>query len=114
MTLDSPVVYSTAVSPVCLPEASADTVPSAGQEVAMMGWGDLTYGIENLNLILILFRVIFKLYFSHAEKTRSNILQEVKGTVVTNAECMDDYAMEIADEMLCVSAPVQSACQVIN
>jgi hypothetical protein len=50
---------------------------------------------------------------SYAEK-RSNVLQEVKGTVVTNAECMDDYAMEIADEMLCVSAPVQSACQVIN
>jgi hypothetical protein len=113
LTLDSPVVYSTAVSPVCLPEASAETIPSAGQEVAMMGWGDLTYGIENLHFILILFRLIFILYYSHAEK-RSNILQEVKGTVVTNAECMDDYAMDIADEMLCVSAPVQSACQVIN
>ncbi len=56
----------------------------------------------------------FILYFSNPEKTRSDTLQEVKGSVVTNAECMDDYAMDIADEMLCVSAPVQSACQVID
>ena len=47
------------------------------------------------------------------EKTRSISLQQVKGTVVTNAQCMDDYGiLNITTKMFCVSSPMQSACQV--
>ncbi len=97
----------------------------AGQEVAMMGWGDLKFGnflnFYSENLIFVYFYSELCFIFLNfivilnllTEKTRSISLQQVKGTVVTNAECMDDYGiLNITTKMFCVSSPVQSACQV--
>lgn len=44
LTVEPAIVYSTAISPVCLPAASTAVDPFKGQDAAIMGWGKLKSG----------------------------------------------------------------------
>ena len=82
--------------------------------------GEILNSVKIENLIFLYISIanyVFLNFISFlnllTEKTRSTSLQQVKGTIVTNAECMDDYGiLNITTKMFCVSSPVQSACQV--
>jgi hypothetical protein len=43
LTIEPPIVYSGAISPVCLPPASSAVDQFAGKDAAIMGWGDLEF-----------------------------------------------------------------------
>ena len=63
LTLASPITYSTAAAPVCLP-ASASPLYT-GQVATVAGWGTVTQGSDHPPCVL----------------------QEVNLTVITNSEC---------------------------
>jgi len=87
--LASPVTFTAAVSPVCLPTSSSSSF--AGKTATVTGWGTLSSG-----------------------GSQPNILQEVDVTVSTNTQCMSGTAYsngDITSNMLCASAGGKDSCQ---
>lgn len=86
--LASPVIFTTAVSPVCLPSSSGTF---SGNTATVTGWGTLSSG-----------------------GSQPNILQEVDVTVASNSQCITGTAYssgEITSNMLCASAGGKDSCQ---
>lgn len=46
LTVTPPIVYSAAISPVCLPPFNNAVNPFLGLDAAIMGWGTLASGIK--------------------------------------------------------------------
>ncbi len=46
LTVEPPIVYSDAISPVCLPPANTDADQFATKDAAIIGWGTLSSGNE--------------------------------------------------------------------
>ena len=107
MTLDSPVAYSKAISPVCLPLSSDDADQYAGQDAVLMGWGKLKLGIQFYSC-LYNYEIIFK----SIEGDQSDTLQQARGRILTSYVCWTNYHLSFVNSMLCTSALVQSTCTV--
>ncbi|XP_046459628.1 trypsin-like [Daphnia pulex] len=94
LTIDPPIVYSAAVSPVCLPRASSAVDQFAGKDAAIMGWGR-----ENEN-----------------DTIPPDVLKQATVQIIPNADCKTQYAvggveMEITNQQLCASADGRDTCQ---
>ncbi|KAI9554772.1 hypothetical protein GHT06_020049 [Daphnia sinensis] len=90
VTMDSPVTYSKAISPVCLAAASGEPDMYAGQTAAAIGWGRLASGGAS------------------AKK-----LMQTKVPIITNDECKKVYPpffREITRHMICASSFPTSVC----
>jgi hypothetical protein len=51
LTVEPPIVYSAAISPVCLPPVNNAADQFVGKDAAIMGWGDLEFS-KHCQLIL--------------------------------------------------------------
>ena len=81
LTLDSPVIVSRSVSPVCLPPASADSDQYADKRAILLGWG------------------------SSAVTAPNSALQQGKVDMLATAECKSDADIGrfVTDSNICVS-----------
>ncbi|XP_057376099.1 tryptase gamma-like [Daphnia carinata] len=87
LILASPVVYTTSVSPVCLPQ-QATTEPEIIKEASSVGWGTIREGV----------------FFS------STALQHTTVKILDNGQCKESYP-NIIGSMLCAIAPESNTCQ---
>jgi len=91
LTLSSPLAFSKAIAPICLPANSSNTF--AGETATVIGWGRTSPG-----------------------GNQSTSLQEVDLTVTSNDYCKTNYS-DLADPWpilrtnICAGDPGQSACQ---
>ncbi|XP_047553691.1 chymotrypsinogen B-like [Lutra lutra] len=86
LKLATPVLLSSAVSPVCLPGANASFPP--GSICATTGWGKSQY---------------------NSYKT-PNKLQQAALPLLSNADCMKFWGSKITDVMVCAGASGVSSC----
>jgi len=90
LTLDSPVTFSSTMSPVCLPNV-ATSDKYAQQEAAVIGWGAIKEG-----------------------GSQPSVLQQVTVRVQTNDECKKNYGGDapggIVDHFLCAANPGRDSC----
>jgi secreted trypsin-like serine protease len=86
LRLASPVTFTSAVSPACLPADLTETY--AGHLTTVTGWGTLASG-----------------------GNRPTTLQEVDVTVTTNAVCSNSYPGSITDVMICARDEGKDSCQ---
>ncbi|XP_045024532.1 trypsin-1 isoform X2 [Daphnia magna] len=90
LTLDSPVVFTPTISPICLPPNDSSDQHAYRKTVAI-GWGAPT---EN--------------------GTQANVLQQITILTMTNAECRNRFdgvvTSGIADHMICASYPGKDTC----
>ena len=84
LRLASPVTFSSAISPACLPAGASQY---AGEVATVTGWGTLSSG-----------------------GNRPTALQEVDVTITTNAVCKNSYG-SITDVMLCAADSGRDSCQ---
>ncbi|KAI9554767.1 hypothetical protein GHT06_020044 [Daphnia sinensis] len=91
VTMDSPVAFSAAISPVCLAPASGRLDLYAGETASVMGWGDEYYGAD----------------------AGSQKLLEANAPIITNAECKQIYSDPgtIVNHMLCADNTDADSCQ---
>ncbi|XP_032786319.1 chymotrypsin B [Daphnia magna] len=91
ITMDSPVTYSKAISPVCLAPASGELDLYTGKKASVMGWGRTI-----LNVIV-----------------GSQKLMQTEVPIISNGECRQNMpsTVNIVNHMLCVSAAQSSTCQ---
>nr|CAH0106883.1 unnamed protein product [Daphnia galeata] len=87
LVLESPVIYSDAISPVCLPPASTDPDQYADQIAAIMGWGASTSGGK-----------------------QSDTLQQVTTSILTNSLCSGYYS-KLTKNMFCTYTSDKTSCQ---
>ena len=108
LTLDDPVPYSTAISPVCLPPANANPDQYAGQDSAAIGWGRLQEGIFKLSVDpgAFMYEIL-----RNSGGTSSNVLRETTLRITTYAECKVAYP-SLLTSMLCTYSPGKDTCQV--
>lgn len=86
LTLDSPVTYTPAISPFCLPPPGlADRY--VGSEAAIIGWGDVQEGGPG-----------------------KPVLQQATVQIAANMKCRKIYPL-LAYSMLCAGAPGRDTCQ---
>merc|ERR1712088_413078 len=86
LRLASPVTFSAAVSPACLPAGASQY---AGEVATVTGWGTLSSG-----------------------GNQPTVLQEVDVTITTNAVCKNAYGSNsITDVMLCAADSGRDSCQ---
>merc|ERR1719319_47758 len=86
LRLASPVTFSSAISPACLPAGASQY---AGQVATVTGWGTLSSG-----------------------GNQPTVLQEVDVTVTTNAVCKNAYgSSSITDLMMCAADSGKDSCQ---
>uniref|UniRef100_A0A0P5RQH8 Transmembrane protease serine 11D n=1 Tax=Daphnia magna TaxID=35525 RepID=A0A0P5RQH8_9CRUS len=89
LTLDSPVTYTPAISPFCLPPPGlADRY--VGSEAAIIGWGDVQEGGPG-----------------------KPVLQQATVQIAANMKCRKIYPL-LAYSMLCAGAPGRDTCQVLH
>ncbi|EFX79663.1 hypothetical protein DAPPUDRAFT_244719 [Daphnia pulex] len=90
LTIDPPINYSKAISPVCLPAASSAVDQFLDLDAAIMGWGHLKF-----------------------EGTSPNTLKQASQKIISNAKCSKQYkgTSEILSQQLCASAPGKDTCQ---
>merc|ERR1719320_1930525 len=91
LTLSSPLAFSKAITPICLPATSSNTF--AGDTATVIGWGRTSPG-----------------------GNQSTILQEVDLTVTSNDYCKTNYSdlanpWPILRTNICAGDPGESACQ---
>jgi len=90
LTLDSPIQFSSTMSPVCLPN-SATSDKYANQEAAVIGWGAIKEG-----------------------GSQPSVLQQVTVRIQTNDECKKNYGNDapggIVDHFLCAANPGRDSC----
>jgi len=86
LRLASPVTFSSAISPACLPAGASQY---AGQVATVTGWGTLSSG-----------------------GNQPTVLQEVDVTVTSNADCKNAYGPSaITDLMMCAADSGKDSCQ---
>ncbi|XP_057376100.2 chymotrypsin-like protease CTRL-1 [Daphnia carinata] len=86
ITLDSPVTYTSTISPFCLPAPGlADRY--VGSEAAIIGWGDVQQG-----------------------GPATSVLQQATVQITSNLKCRKAYPL-LAYSMLCAAAPGRDTCQ---
>merc|ERR1712088_960292 len=85
LRLASPVTFSSAISPACLPAGASQY---AGEVATVTGWGTLFSG-----------------------GNRPTALQKVDVTITTNEFCNQRYYGEITDVMMCAADPGKDSCQ---
>merc|ERR1719273_377673 len=85
LRLASPVTFSSAISPACLPAGASQY---AGEVATVTGWGTLFSG-----------------------GNRPTALQEVDVTITTNEFCNQRYYGEITDVIMCAADPGKDSCQ---
>ncbi|EFX79657.1 hypothetical protein DAPPUDRAFT_104231 [Daphnia pulex] len=88
LTVDPPITYSSAISPVCLPAAKTTADQFAGKDAAIMGWGTLQSG-----------------------GSQPDELQQATVQIIPNADCNAQYNGKITNQQLCASAPGKDTCQ---
>ncbi len=108
LTLDDPVPYSTAISPICLPPANDNPDQHAGRDSAAIGWGRLQEGIFKLSVDPGVF--IFEI-LCNSGGSSSNVLRETTLGITTYAECKTVYP-SLLTSMLCTYSPGKDTCQV--
>ncbi|KAI9553933.1 hypothetical protein GHT06_019204 [Daphnia sinensis] len=90
LTLDSPVTFSDAISPVCLPPIGT-TDQYVSKESTVVGWGALKEGGR-----------------------QPESLQQVTVQIQSNAECKRNYGKDapggIVDHMICAAYPGRDSC----
>ncbi|KAK4007979.1 hypothetical protein OUZ56_013138 [Daphnia magna] len=90
LTLDSPVTFSDAISPVCLPPIGT-TDQFVSKESTVVGWGALREGGR-----------------------QPESLQQVTVQIQSNAECKRNYGKDapggIVDHMICAAYPGRDSC----
>ena len=86
LRLASPVTFSRAVRPACLPADLTETY--VGKLATVTGWGSLS-----------------------SSGNQPTTLQEVDVTVTTNAACNTAYPGSITDLMVCAADPGKDSCQ---
>ncbi|XP_046645985.1 trypsin alpha-like isoform X2 [Daphnia pulicaria] len=89
LTVEPPIVYSAAISPVCLPPFNNATDQFVGKDAAIMGWGTLESGA----------------------KVQPNVLQQATVQIIPNKDCNAQYKGVIIRQQLCASAPGKDSCQ---
>merc|ERR1719367_1962974 len=85
LTLATPVEFSAAIAPACLPSTNSDF---AGVLATVSGWGTLSSG-----------------------GNQPTVLNEVDVTVQSNAECNSAYGSGITDNMICAADAGKDSCQ---
>ncbi|EFX79665.1 hypothetical protein DAPPUDRAFT_52239, partial [Daphnia pulex] len=89
LTVDPPIVYSAAISPVCLPPFNNAADQFVGKDGAVMGWGRLESG-----------------------GVQPNALRQATVQIIPNADCNAQYGVgTIFKQQLCASAPGKDTCQ---
>ncbi|XP_032786100.1 serine protease 44 [Daphnia magna] len=88
LILASPVVYTTTVSPVCLPQQGSTNDQEFIKEASSVGWGTIREGV----------------FFS------STALQHTTVKILDNSQCKESYP-NIIGSMLCAIAPESNTCQ---
>ncbi|EFX79664.1 hypothetical protein DAPPUDRAFT_244718 [Daphnia pulex] len=89
LTVAPAIVYSKAISPVCLPPFNTAANQFVNQDAAIMGWGDLESGGD-----------------------QPNVLQQNTVQIIPNADCNAQYgAGTIFRQQICASAPGKDTCQ---
>ncbi|XP_046459627.1 trypsin-like [Daphnia pulex] len=89
LTVDPPIVYSPAISPVCLPPFNNAADQFVGKDAAIMGWGRL-----------------------ETEGGQPNALQQATVQIIPNADCNAQYGGGIIfKQQLCASAEGKDTCQ---
>ncbi|KAK4006067.1 hypothetical protein OUZ56_011197 [Daphnia magna] len=90
ITMDSPVTYSKAISPVCLAPASGELDVYAGQTASVMGWGRIESGGASSQKLL-----------------QANV------PILTNDDCKNIYTNpgQIVNHMLCADSSTSDSCQ---
>ncbi|EFX79667.1 hypothetical protein DAPPUDRAFT_225026 [Daphnia pulex] len=89
LTVDPPIVYSAAISPVCLPPLNNAADQFVGKDAAIMGWGKLVAGGD-----------------------RPNVLKQATVQIIPNEDCNAQYgAGTIFRQQFCASAPGKDTCQ---
>ncbi|KZS20412.1 Uncharacterized protein APZ42_012901, partial [Daphnia magna] len=99
ITMDSPVTYSKAISPVCLAPESGELDLYTGKKASVMGWG----------------RTILSKGYTHRHViVGSQKLMQTEVPIISNDECRQNMpsVVNIVNHMLCVSAAQSSTCQV--
>lgn len=90
LTLDSPVTFSSAIAPVCLPPMGS-TDQFVSKESTVVGWGALREGGR-----------------------QPDVLQQVTVQIQSNAECKKNYGKDapggIVDHMICAAYPGKDSC----
>ncbi|XP_059350826.1 clotting factor G beta subunit-like [Daphnia carinata] len=99
LTLDSPVVFTETISPICLPP-NGSTNQYEYRQTVVIGWGVTTKRIQTRNLF--------------SDGTRPNVLQQITIQTITNAECRSRFdgvvTSGIAAHMICAFSPRKDAC----
>jgi len=85
LTLSSPVTFSNAVKPACLPSSTSDY---AGQVAVVSGWGTLSSG-----------------------GNQPTVLNDVSVTVQSNQDCNSAYGGDITSNMICAADAGKDSCQ---
>ncbi|KAI9553937.1 hypothetical protein GHT06_019208 [Daphnia sinensis] len=89
LTLESPVTFTSSISPVCLPPPGSND-KYVNQTAAIIGWGSTQRGGK-----------------------KAAVLQQAAVRILDNAQCKKQYQAEneIVDHMLCAAAPMTDSCQ---
>ncbi|EFX79662.1 hypothetical protein DAPPUDRAFT_244720 [Daphnia pulex] len=90
LTVDPPIIYSSAISPVCLPAASSAADQYTGKNAAIMGWGRVNAG-----------------------GGLSSDLLQAKVKIMANARCKNVWtdAADIFTQQLCASGDGVDICK---
>lgn len=90
LTLDSPIDYTSTISPVCLPPSDSSD-QYTDKEAAVIGWGAIREG-----------------------GGQPSVLQQVTVQIMTNDKCKNMYGSDapggIVDHMLCAAYPNKDSC----
>ncbi|XP_057375476.2 transmembrane protease serine 11D-like [Daphnia carinata] len=89
LTMDSPVTFTSSISPVCLPSPGANDT-YVNQTAAIIGWGS-----------------------TQRDGKKASVLQQAAVRILDNSQCKKQYQGEndIVDHMLCAAAPNTDSCQ---
>ena len=121
--MESPVFFTSTVSPVCLPPAGSNDLYT-DKDAAVIGWGALKEGNSGNSIVdwreirtnwiwTELFKIRVWLFLGGSQPTA---LQQVTVQVITNERCKNNYGSDapggIVDHMLCAAYPGKDSCSV--
>lgn len=133
LILASPVVYTTTVSPVCLPQQGSTNDQEFIKEASSVGWGTIREGIRTSAYLRNNPRKspssdkgrtrkerkekrifwLFFLFYRSGVFFSSTALQHTTVKILDNSQCKESYP-NIIGSMLCAIAPESNTCQVLR